>query len=122
MTVSPAALAALTSIELREAELLAWGAASAQWTEREILEVVSGHGPARILMDELLATALLVQTPQDRYRSRAAETVRILATLRQSFPGRPVTDGRSLVLDYRFMHRPRRRPARDEANRAALTK
>ena len=31
-----------------------------------------------------------------------------------------MTDGRSLVLDYRFLHRPRRRPARDEANRAAL--
>ena len=120
MTVSAAALAALTSIELREAELLAWGAASAQWTEQEILEVVSGHGPGRPLVDELLATALLVRTPQGGYRSRAAETVRILATLRQSFPGRPVTDGRSLVLDYRFMHRPRRRPARDEANRAAL--
>ena len=67
-----------------------------------------------------MTTALLVRTPQDGYRTRAAETVRILATLRQSFPGRPVTDGRSLVLDYRFMHRPRRRPARDEANRAAL--
>lgn len=120
MTVSAAALAALTSIELREAELLAWGAASAQWTEQEILEVVSGHGPARPLVDELLATALLVRTPQDGYRSRAAETVRILATLRQSFPGRPVTDGRSLVLDYRFLHRPRRRPARDEANRTTL--
>ena len=53
MTVSAAALAALTSIELREAELLAWGAASAQWTEQEILEVVSGHGPARPLVDEL---------------------------------------------------------------------
>ena len=120
MTVSPAALAALTSIELREAELLAWGAASAQWTEQEILELVSSHGPARLLIDELLATALLVQTPQNGYRTRAAETVRILTTLRQSFPGRPVTDGRSLVLDYRFMHRPRRRPVRDEANRAAL--
>lgn len=120
MTVSAAALAALTSIELREAELLAWGAASAQWTEQEILDVVSGYGPARPLLDELLAMALLVRTPQDGYRSRAAETVRILATLRQSFPGRPVTDGRSLVLDYRFLHRPRRRPERDEANRATL--
>ena len=120
MTLSPAALAALTSIELREAELLVWGAASAQWTEQEILELVSGHGPLCPLFDELLDTALLVRTPQGGYRTRAAETVRILATLRQSFPGRPVTDGRSLVLDYRFMHRPRRRPARDEANRAAL--
>ena len=120
MTVSAAALAALTSIELREAELLAWGAASAQWTEQELLEVVSGHGPARPLVDELMATALLVRTPQGGYRTRAAETVRILSTLRQSFPGRPVTDGRSLVLDYRFLHRPRRHPGRDEANRAAL--
>ena len=87
MTVSAAALAALTSIELREAELLAWGAAAAQWTEQEILEVVSGHGPGRPLVEELLATALLVRTPQGGYRTRAAETVRILATLRQSFPG-----------------------------------
>src|SRR5258708_6820876 len=102
MTISAAALAALTSIELREAELLAWGATSAQWTEQEILEVVSRHGAARPVVDELLATTLLVPTPQGGYRSRAAETVRILTTLRQSFPGRPVTDGRSLVLDYRF--------------------
>ena len=69
MTVSPAALAALTSIELREAELLAWGAASAQWTEQEILELVSGHGPGRPLFDELLDTALLVRTPQGGYRT-----------------------------------------------------
>jgi PAS domain-containing protein len=120
VTVSRAALAALTSIELREAELLAWGAVAAQWTEQEILEVVSAHGAARLLVDELVATTLLVPTPQGGYRSRAAETVRILATLRQSFPGRPVTDGRSLVLDYRFLHRPRRRPGRTEAHRAAL--
>ena len=43
-----------------------------------------------------------------------------MATLRQSFPGRPVTDGRSLILDYRFLHRPRRRPSRTAAHRAAL--
>ncbi|MGH4027275.1 MAG: protein DpdJ [Pseudonocardiaceae bacterium] len=106
-------LEALTAIELREAELLSWGAVGAEWTADEIRSVLSEHGVASDLLDQLLEAALVVPTPTGGYRSRSAETVRLLATLRQAFPGRRVTDGRSLVLDYRFLHRPRRRPRRN---------
>jgi hypothetical protein len=106
-------LEALTRLELLEASLLSWGAVGAEWTETEILAVLSDHGNAKELLDRLLGAALVVPTPTGGYRSRSAETVRLLATLRQAFPGQRVTDGRPLVLDYRFLHRPRRRPKRD---------
>ncbi len=106
-------LEALTTIELREAELLAWGAVGAEWTEDELLALLVDHGEPTALLRELIDAALVVRSPTGGYRSRSAETVRLLATLRQAFPGRRVTDGRPLVLDHRFLHRPRRRPTRD---------
>ncbi|WP_158244885.1 protein DpdJ [Verrucosispora sp. ts21] len=109
------ALDALTTIELREAELLAWGAVGAEWTEDELLVLLAGHGEPTALLRELFDAALVIRSPNGGYRSRVAETVRLLATLRQAFPGRRVTDGRPLVLDHRFLHRPRRRPKRDVA-------
>lgn len=104
----------LTAIELREAELLSWGAVDAHWTEHELLELLKEHNGPPDALSQLLASALLVRTPDGGgYRSRSAETIRLLATLRQSFPGRRVTEGNALVLDYRFLHRPRRRPSRN---------
>ncbi|WP_158581370.1 protein DpdJ [Actinomadura spongiicola] len=105
-------LEALTMIELREAELLSWGAVGAEWTEGELLTVLSAYGSASELLSQLVEAALVVRTPHGGYRSRSAETIRLLATLRQAFPQQRVTDGRPLVLDYRFLHRPRRRPKR----------
>jgi hypothetical protein len=117
---APEALEALTAVELREAELLSWGAVGAQWTEDELLSVLSEHGEARTLLEGFLEAALIVRTPEGGYRSRCAETVRLLATLRQAFPGSRVSEGKPLVLDYRFLHRPRRRPARTTAPRTVL--
>ncbi|MEU7527724.1 protein DpdJ [Saccharothrix sp. NPDC042600] len=108
-----AALDALTAVELREARLLAWGAVGAEWDEEEIHAVLSDFGPPRELLKQLVDAALIVRTPSRRYRSRSAETVRLIATLRQSFRGQAVTEGKPLVLDHRFLHRPRRRPKRD---------
>jgi hypothetical protein len=113
-------LEALTRLELLEAALLSWGAVGAEWTENEILAVLSEHGNAKELLNQLLEAALVVPTPNGGYRSRSAETVRLLATLRQAFPSQRVTDGRPLVLDYRFLHRPRRRPKRDVAAQEVL--
>nr|WP_277349700.1 protein DpdJ [Planosporangium thailandense] len=103
----------MTAVELREAELLSWGAVGAAWAEDELLAVLADHGNARETLENFLDAALVVRTPTGGYRSRSAETMRLLATLRQAFPGTRVTDGRALVLDHRFLHRPRRSPKRD---------
>ena len=104
---------ALTAVELREAELLAWGAVGAEWRHSELLDILGAHGDAQALLDELLDIAAIVRTAAGGYRSRSAETVRLLATLRQAFRSESILSGRPLVLDYRFLQRPRRRPRRD---------
>ncbi|MGV9795274.1 protein DpdJ [Gordonia sp. NPDC003422] len=104
---------ALTTVELREAELLSWGAVGAEWRRDELLNVLSSFTGADALVDRLVDLGLIVETPSGGYRSRSAETVRLLATLRQAFRNEAILSGRPLVLDYRFLHRPRRRPRRD---------
>lgn len=104
---------ALTTIELREAELLSWGAVGAEWRRDELLGVLDDLEDPEGLLDQLEHLGLIVETPTGGYRSRSAETVRLLATLRQAFRSESILAGRPLVLDYRFLHRPRRRPRRD---------
>jgi hypothetical protein len=99
---------------------LSWGGTAARWSEDELLELASQSSGGAALVDELVEAALLVETPCGGFRTRAAETVRLIASLRQSFPSRPVTDGRGLILDYRFLHRPRRRPSRNVSRTIAL--
>lgn len=106
---------ALTAIELREAELLSWGAVGAEWRRDELTEVLGEFGDAERLLNEMLELALVVATPSNGFRSRSAETVRLLATLRQAFRSESILHGRPLILDYRFLQRPRRRPRRDVA-------
>lgn len=116
-----AALEALTAVELAEARLLAWGAVGAEWAEEELLSVLAKHGDSAELLKRLVGATLVVRTPSGGYRSRSAETVRLIATLRQSFRNQRVGDGRPLVLDHRFLHRPRRRPTRDVPAQEVLT-
>lgn len=106
-------LDALTAVELREAQLLSWGAVGAEWDQHEILAVLSKYGRADEILRQLVDAALVVQTPSGGYRTRSAETVRLIATLRQVFRGQRASDGKPLVLDHRFLHRTRRRPLRD---------
>ena len=106
---------ALTAIELREAELLSWGAVGAEWHRPELMELLAEFGDAERLLAEMVELALVVETPSKGYRSRSAETMRLLATLRQAFRNEAILHGRPLVLDYRFLQRPRRRPKRDVA-------
>lgn len=113
-------LDALTAVELREARLLSWGAVGAEWDRQEILAVLSDYGPANEVLRQLVDAALVVQTPGGGYRTRSAETVRLIATLRQAFRGQLVSDGKPLVLDHRFLHRTRRRPRRDVPVRDVL--
>lgn len=104
---------ALTAIELREAELLSWGAVGAEWRADELLGLLDAYGQGKDLLGQLTELGLIVGTPSGGYRSRAAETLRLLATMRQAFRNEPVLSGRPLVLDFRFLQRPRRRPRRD---------
>ena len=48
--------------------------------------------PADVL-DEMLEALLVVETPEGGFRSRMAETMRLLATLRQSFANRQLVGG-----------------------------
>ncbi|ONI83419.1 hypothetical protein ALI22I_33435 [Saccharothrix sp. ALI-22-I] len=114
-------LEALTAVELSEARLLSWGAVGAEWEEQELLAILGEHGPAEKLLAELLDAALIVRTPNNGYRSRSAETVRLIANVRQSFRGQRVSEGKPLVLDHRFLHRPRRRPERNVPVQHMLT-
>ena len=69
---------ALTALELREAELLSWGAVGAQWTRDEAVAVLAEHGDGESLFADLEKRGLLVQTPTHGYRTRSAETMRLL--------------------------------------------
>ncbi|WHT23262.1 protein DpdJ [Crossiella sp. CA-258035] len=106
-------LDALSRLELREAELLAWGAVGAEWTAKEIQQLLDETEADPDVLARLEEKALVVRTPNQGYRTRSAETVRLMATLRQAFRHERVTEGKPLVLDHRFLHRPRRRPKRD---------
>ncbi|WP_267618363.1 protein DpdJ [Gordonia bronchialis] len=106
---------AITKVELREAELLSWGAVGAEWRRDELLDALVSFADPAGLLDRFVELGLIVETPSGGYRSRSAETVRILATLRQAFRNEAILAGRPLVLDYRFLHRPRRRPRREQA-------
>lgn len=107
----------LTVIELREMELLARGLVDSVLTEAELDELL---GDALQLAEvagatvtsakrELLASGLIVEHAGG-YRSRMAETVRVITHLRQGFRHRPITEGKPLVMDYRLVHKRRVRP------------
>ncbi len=110
----------LTKIEILETDLLAWGIVDAQLSEAELDAVLTEAAPQRDVRDALrrglLDEVLVVQTPSGGYRTRMAETLRLLARLRQIFPDQRWWEGAPLVLDYRFVHRPRKRPRRDVAS------
>jgi hypothetical protein len=83
-----------------------------------------GYAEPGEVLQRLLRTALLFRIPRSsppRYRTRLAETVRLLVQLRQLFgpqdliqpPARWWDRGRPLVADYRLHTAPRRYPRRD---------
>ena len=77
--------AALSSLEIRESELLSWGANAAAFTKREVLETLDALEWPVAAMEELIERGLLLEVPGGGYRTRAAETVRLLASLKQAF-------------------------------------
>jgi hypothetical protein len=114
----------LDRLERAEAALLSWGYIDGGFTESELWEHASGvfgiePDEAEDIIEELLGDHLAFRIRTGRrvlFRTRSAETVRLLARLRQLFP-QHLTNGTwrhapTLVSDYRYALRPRTYPDR----------
>lgn len=101
----------LTAVELCEMDLLGRGIVDAGLSHEELKAVLSASGVIDVqgAVSQLAQNGLVFQHA-GLYRSRMAETVRLLTHLRQSFRTQPVTGGPPLVLDYRLIHKRRTRP------------
>lgn len=128
--MSDLALDFLTALEQREMRLLAWGYVDNAWTADEIAiladEYVLKHDDTGVvsgadLVAELRSRALLLSVDGGlghSLRTRMAETVRLLARLRQLFPKHrdaAWAQAATLVSDFRIVSRPRSYPKRDIA-------
>jgi hypothetical protein len=90
----PELLDLLDQLERAEAALLTWGYVDSGFTEDEVKSHVQGLlGPDELeteeAIEELLEHEWLIRTRQGRrvlYRTRSAETIRLMARLRQLFP------------------------------------
>lgn len=129
MTVSPEVLLrALDAIEDFESRHLVWSLVDESWRRDDLLKAIDdacpGEDPDEIfhaLHDHGLIGEIPGSLPP-LYRSRMAETVRLLANLRQLFPRKPWQSAPSLVADFRFRHEQRRFPRRDIAAADAVEK
>lgn len=118
----------LSLLEQREARLLVWGAVDGSFLWEEIEEAAETFLQSNCIKDfedgynlakELLRKHLLFEftdNGEQRFRTRMAETVRLMARLRQLFPSdmseRRWMTAPTLVADYRFIARPRVYPVR----------
>ncbi len=122
--ITPALLTVLDHLERAEAALLTWGFVDGGFTESELnAHVCDVLGlddiEAEQVVDDLLEHHLVFRTRAGRrvlFRTRSAETVRLLARLRQLFP-QQLANGSwchapTLVSDFRFSLRPRSYPER----------
>ncbi len=111
----------LSELETLETRLLYWGVVDGSFTRDEIVEAAAkAVGETDVdpeeLLEEMIAQQLVFEVVDGtRYRTRMAETMRLLVRLRQLFPGRPWQAGATLVADYRFSMRSRRYPDRNRA-------
>ncbi|WP_426752046.1 protein DpdJ [Myxococcus sp. Y35] len=116
----------LNELERAEAALLSWGIVDGFFSQEELLERASrflertdepGFDDPQELIDWLENERLLwpIHSEEGRYRTRMAETFRLLARLRQIFAKDPSTrwrTGKNLVADFRLLLRPRSFPKR----------
>lgn len=125
----------LTFLEQRETRLLAWGYVDGGFDLPEVQDLaddfalehdtsgaLTGHEVVQRMRDRALLLEIDDGTGR-RYRTRMAETVRLLARLRQLFPkhqGAGWLSAPNLVADYRLLARPRAYPRRDIEVNAAL--
>ncbi len=126
----------LSVLEAREVRLLVWGVVDGGFAPAELealavdfLAARGVGGTADALLAAMDTHGLLFRLNLHGrivYRTRLAEGVRLLARLRQLFPGKPWETAPSLVADYRLSVRPRAYPrpgpaAADVADGAART-
>ncbi|MGC1301449.1 MAG: protein DpdJ [Caulobacteraceae bacterium] len=108
----------LNRIEDLELLSLRWGDVAASLSRQAVLDLAEPlfAGDAEDAVEALLEGGLVqaFNPPGggERYRSRFAETVRLLARLRQTFPGEAWQGAPPLVADYRIDLRMRRYPSR----------
>jgi hypothetical protein len=122
----------LDAIEEQEAHLLVWGVVDGCLNREELLDLIDPildaalseeffeYFAATDVIEALTTKGLIFETSDGRYqgfRSRMAETVRLLFYLRQLFPKHGGRDGwqnaRTLVSDFRFLRRRRKYPRRN---------
>ena len=115
----------LAAVERAEAKLLAWGIVDAGLTRQELEQIVFDASleseflagvDRSIIIDELLDHRLLFRLRRGAntlFRSRMAESVRLVFRLRQFLRNEDWRAGRPLLSDYRFALKPRYRPRRD---------
>ena len=109
----------LNRVEDLELLSLRWGDVSGSISRETILDLAAPvfAGGAEDAVEALLESGLIMAfNPPgsgERYRSRFAETVRLLARLRQTFPGEAWQGAPPLVVDYRLDLRKRRYPQRN---------
>jgi hypothetical protein len=136
---------ALDALERREVRVLVWGLVDSALSEQEVIDTldsVLNHSAGELrdpsctidtasaLRERLINSALLFEVPPlrptnpVRWRTRMAEGLRLMARLRQMFPGRHEGPGwvsaPTLVADFRLLWRPRRYPRRNRLPQLAL--
>jgi hypothetical protein len=112
-------LRVLDALEDEEARNLVWGLTEETWPEDRLVEkigsVATSHDPQDVL-EQLLQHGLVFELDRSwpkEYRTRMAETVRLMSHLRQQFPRKAWQAAPRLVADFRFRHEPRRFPERN---------
>lgn len=128
----------LGELERSESSLLTWGLVDGFAAENELISRAEAFLNSRdawhlfadglSLLDEMVARGLLFRwngAGGDRYRTRLAEAVRLLARLRQLFPQHLIQPGAwltspTLVADFRLLLRPRQYPNRNHPAEDAI--
>lgn len=131
----------LDDIEQQEARLLVWGVVDGSFEENELLALINTRIDAELaegrdefldaqeVLSALQAGGLILQVDNGvarrAYRSRMAETARLMLRLRQLFPKHDRKpsgwlDAPTLVADFRFQRRRRHYPKRDVRTDSAI--
>jgi hypothetical protein len=127
----------LTVLELAEVRLMEWGFYDVSHSEAEIIQLfeedpswgpkfqdLTRGGGASLFVDDLVTAGLLYRIPVGQhggYRSRFAESIRLMVRLRQRFKDSDWDTARELVSDARFFLKERRFPVRDVTFEKAWT-
>ena len=111
---------ALRIVESEEMKFIDQGLVEASMSKQEIESLLTHFADQQKIFKTLLDRCLLFEHG-GMYRSRMAETVRLLRLIKQSFREQPVTSGKPLVADYRFVQKERRRPRLDTNQKELMT-